>query len=352
MSLPPSEVERTARHLQLPGFGMENQIRLHEAHVLVVGAGGLGCPALQSLASAGVGRITIIDDDTISLSNIHRQILFGASDVGQPKVAVAAARLREVQPGIDVTTLPDRLTVANACELIGSVDLVLDGSDSFATKYLIADAAEITGTPLVWGTVLRFHGDVCLFDRSVGLRDLFPEQPRGTDLPDCATAGVLGVTTAVVGALMATEAITFLSGIGTGQAGRLLSYDALAGTTRSFQVSADPSRPRVRALASDYSGGTHALLDEVRAGSALLLDIREPEEWELTDPLALLHPLRLPLSTVTGPEQLTTMLVDAPRVVVYCASGARSARFCEHYADLGFDLVDLPGGVNGLARRA
>lgn len=345
MALPPNEAKRTARHLQLPGFTAGHQARLHEAHVLVVGAGGLGCPALQSLAAAGVGRITIIDNDLIALSNIHRQILFGASDIGQPKVIVAAERLRQLQPGIQVTARQEKLTAGNACELIAGVDLVVDGSDTFATKYLVADAAEITGTPLVWGTVLRFRGDVCLFDRFVGLRDLFPEQPHGTDLPDCASAGVLGATTAVVGALMATEAITYLSGIGTAQAGRLLSYDALAGTTRAFQVSADPTRPRVRTLSTSYDGGVQALLDEVRAGSALLLDIREPIEWALHDPLAPLHPLRLPQSSVTGPEQLTTLLGDAPRVIVYCASGARSARFCERYADVGYDLVNLPGGI-------
>src|SRR5690606_27695106 len=159
--------------LALPGWGVEQQERLYDAHVLVIGAGGLGCPAMQSLVSAGVGRITVIDDDTVDITNIHRQILFGASDVGRPKVEVAAQRLRELQPGIPVAALQERRPTANAVGLVGSADLVLGGSDSFAPQYRVADAAEIAGPPLVWGTVLRLRGDVCLFAGGVGLRDLF-----------------------------------------------------------------------------------------------------------------------------------------------------------------------------------
>lgn len=354
MTLPEHELRRTARQLALPGWGMEQQERLHGAHALVIGAGGLGCPAMQSLASAGVGHITVIDDDTVDLSNIHRQILFGASDVGRPKVEVAAQRLRELQPGVTVTALRERLSTANAVALVGSVDLVLDGSDSFATKYLVADAAEITGTPLVWGTVLRFRGDVCLFTGGVGLRDLFPEQPRGDSIPDCATAGVLGATTATVGALMATEAIKFLAGLPV-RPGRMLSYDALAATTRSFTVTADPQRQRVTSLQATYGDevctvgpGPQELLDDVRAGRAVLLDIREPHEKLLDDSLADLDPVRLPLSDIFGPGTITRALGDAQRVVVHCASGVRSARFCEQYADLGYEFIDLPGGITGL----
>lgn len=354
MSLPESELRRTARQLALPGWGVEQQERLYAAHVLVIGAGGLGCPAMQSLASAGVGHITVIDDDTVDITNIHRQILFGASDVGRPKVEVAAERLRELQPDITVTGLEERLTVDNAVSLLSSVDLVLDGSDSFTTKYLVADAAEITGTPLVWGTVLQFHGDVCLWADGVGLRDLFPTQPTGDSIPDCATAGVLGATTATVGALMATEAIRFLAGLPT-RPGRMLSYDALSATTRSFTVVADPARPRVTALQDSYSDAVcavgpspEALLEDVRAGRAILLDIREPHEKLLNDSLADLNPVRLPLSDIFSPDSVRRALGDADRVVVHCASGVRSAEFCRTYADLGYELIDLPGGINGL----
>lgn len=354
MSLPESELRRTARQLALPGWGVEQQERLYDAHVLVIGAGGLGCPAMQSLVSAGVGRITVIDDDTVDITNIHRQILFGASDVGRPKVEVAAQRLRELQPDITVTALQERLTVANALALVGSADLVLDGSDSFTTKYLVADAAEIAGTPLVWGTVLRFRGDVCLFAGGVGLRDLFPVQPTGDSIPDCATAGVLGATTATIGALMATEAIKHLAGLPT-RPGRMLSYDALSAGTRSFTVAEDPARPRVTQLQESYgdeacSAGPspQLLLDDVHAGRAVLLDIREPHEKLLNDSLADLNPVRLPLSDIFGPGNITRALGDARRVVVHCASGVRSAEFCRKYAGLGYEFIDLPGGINGL----
>ncbi len=356
--LPDSELRRTARQLALPGYGPTQQEALHRAHVLVIGAGGLGCPAMQSLASAGVGHITVIDDDTVDITNIHRQILFGASDVGRVKVEVAAERLRELQPGIQVTALNERLTTDNAVSLVGSVDLVLDGSDSFQTKYLVADAAEITGTPLVWGTVLRFHGDVCLFtsgpsSRGVGLRDLFPEQPRGDSIPDCATAGVLGATTATIGALLATTAIGWLAGLDV-VPGRMFSYDAFPGSTRTFQISADPARTLVTELESSYGDVVCAVgpspLDEVRAGRAVLLDIREPHEKILDDHLAPLAPVRLPLSDIFSPDSVRSALGDAQRVVVYCASGVRSARFCEQYADLGYELIDLPGGINGVPR--
>lgn len=162
MALPETELLRAARHLALPGFGIEQQQRLYNSHVLVIGAGGLGCPLMQSLASAGVGTITVFDDDTVDITNIHRQILFGADDVDKLKVEVAAERLKQLQPGITINALAKRLTTDNAVQLVGSVGLVLDGSDSFSTKYLVADAAEITGTPLVWATVLRFHGDLAL----------------------------------------------------------------------------------------------------------------------------------------------------------------------------------------------
>ncbi|MDO5670727.1 MAG: ThiF family adenylyltransferase [Corynebacterium sp.] len=347
------ELRRVARQLALPGYGMAQQEALAHAHVLVIGAGGLGCPAMQSLASAGVGHITVIDDDTVDITNIHRQILFGASDVGRLKVEVAGERLAELQPGIEVTALNERLTTSNAVSLVGSADLVLDGSDSFQTKYLVADAAEITGTPLVWGTVLRFHGDVCLFtsgpsERGVGLRDLFPEQPPGIE--DCATAGVLGATTAVVGALMATTAIGCVAGLDV-VPGRMLSYDAFPGSTRTFQITADPARVLVTSLEPSYGEAVCAVgpspLDEVRAGRAILLDIREPHEKMLNDSFADLNPVRLPLSDIFGPDTIRRALGNASRVVVHCASGVRSARFCEQYADLGYEFIDLPGGING-----
>ncbi|MEJ4100363.1 ThiF family adenylyltransferase [Corynebacterium mastitidis] len=371
------ELRRVARQLSLPGFGLEQQERLRRARVLVIGAGGLGCPLLQSLAAAGVGGLTIADNDAVDITNIHRQILFGASDVGRPKVEVAAERLRELQPGVRVTALHERITVDNALRLFHEADLVIDGSDSFATKYLSADAAEVTGTPLLWGTVLRFAGQVALWHSGpgapapgVGLRDLFPTQPGPGFAPDCATAGVLGATTAVVGNLMATEAIKHLSGLHPVAPGRVTSYDALAGTLRTVTVAADPARPRVRELQPSYGtaaclapGGqdalAHDLLDELRAGTATALDVREPHETLLADLPEPIRPRRLPLSALAAEDAAdlghavreTLDALPTRRVVVYCASGKRSADFVRRYADLagpGKELVSLPGGVAGL----
>ncbi|WPF65341.1 MULTISPECIES: ThiF family adenylyltransferase [unclassified Corynebacterium] len=362
------ELRRVARQLALPGFGMEQQERLHRSRVLVIGAGGLGCPLLQSLAGAGVGRLSIIDDDVVDLSNIHRQILFGASDEGKPKVEVAAARLRELQSGISVSALRTRLDVHNALDLVRAADLVIDGSDTFATKYLSADAAEVTGTPLLWGTVLRFAGQVALWHSGpgtpgggVGLRDLFPTQPGPDFTPDCATAGVLGATTAVVGNLMATEAIKYLSGLHPVEPGRMTSYNALNTTLRTVTVSADPARPRARELRDSYEeacalpapADNHALLEELRAGTATALDVREPHESLLADLPAPILPRRLPLSTLDDAEEekVRAALGALPtrRVVVYCASGRRSAEFVRNYSalaqKLGYDLLNLPGGV-------
>lgn len=361
------EMRRIARQLALPGFDMEQQERLAAARVLVIGGGGLGCPAMQSLASVGVGHITAIDDDTVDLTNIHRQILFSAGDEGRPKVEVVAERLRDLQPDIEVTALRDRITVDNAVDLLRGVDLVLDGSDTFATKYLVADAAEITGTPLIWGTVLRFRGDVALWwtgpgapADGVGLRDLFPEQPAADSVPDCATAGVLGVTTAVVGGLMATEAIKHLAGVGESVPGRLLSYDALTSSMRSFTVAADPGRERVREFDGDYgvvacaapSSWSSAELELVTSGRAVALDVREPHEKLIADLPVDSPGLHLPMSQASE-ERVDEVLNDASgTVVVYCASGMRSARFVEEYSGqaerLGVELLSLPGGVNGV----
>ncbi|WP_255476808.1 MULTISPECIES: ThiF family adenylyltransferase [unclassified Corynebacterium] len=366
------ELRRVARQLALPAFDMEHQERLHRARVLVIGAGGLGCPLLQSLAGAGVGRITLLDDDAVDLSNIHRQILFGASDEGKPKVEVAAARLRELQPGIEVAARRERLDVHNALDLFRAADLVIDGSDSFATKYLSADAAEITGTPLLWGTVLRFTGQVALWHSGpgtpaggVGLRDLFPTQPGPDFAPDCATAGVLGATTAVVGNLMATEAIKHLSGLQPVPPGRVTSYDALSATLRAVTVAGDPARSRVRELQDSYEATACAtspgdtdiareLLAELRAGTATALDVREPHESLLADLPAPIRPRRLPLSALAigSDKEVREALGDLPtrRVVVYCASGKRSAEFVRRYRalarDLNRNLISLPGGVS------
>lgn len=352
-SLNTQELRRIARQLALPGFGLEQQEKLSNAHILVIGGGGLGCPAMQSLASAGVGHITVIDDDTVDLSNIHRQILFAASDVGRRKVEVVAERLQDLQPSINVTALCTRLTAKNATELFSGVDLVLDGSDTFATKYLAADAAEITSTPLVWGTVLRFRGDVALWADGVGLRDLFPQQPDADSIPDCATAGVLGVTTSVVGGLMATEAIKYLAGIGESVPGRLLTYDALTSSLRSFHVAPDLARKKVSSLEGHDAPvcplPEPAELELVRSGAAIALDVRELHEKLIEDIDA--PGLHLPMSEASEQRVADALAgIDIP-VVVYCTSGIRSSKFIAAFASTTrVELRNLPGGMGAISQ--
>ena len=349
--------------MNLPGFGPEQQEALYNARVLVIGAGGLGCPVMQTLAATGVGHITVWDDDHVDITNIHRQILFGAQDVGRRKVDVAAERLRALQPGIEVNTVFDRLTPDNFIGALDGIDLLIDGSDTFATKFLAADAAEITGTPLLWGSVLRYRGDIALWwsgpgapEGGVGMRDLYPTQPDADSVPDCATAGVLGVTTSVVGSLMSTEAVKFLAGIGEAEIGRLHMYDALTTTIRRFTVPRDPARPLARTLgvytdACAMSTDGQSLYDDIRTGAAHALDIRELHERAIADlPFASAH---LPLSEVErNPEAVANALAEyanGDEVVVYCAGGVRSAKFVNEYAEQahqrGVTLKSLPGGV-------
>ena len=361
--LPERELKRTARQMNLPGFGPEQQQRLYDAHVLVIGAGGLGCPIMQTLAATGVGRITVWDDDTVDLTNIHRQILFGADDVGRKKVDVAAERLRALQPDIEVTASFDRLTPDNFIEALDGIDLLIDGSDTFATKFMAADAAEITGTPLLWGSVLRYRGDIALWHSGpgapadgVGLRDLYPTQPDADSVPDCATAGVLGVTTSVVGSLMSTEAVKFLAGIGEVRIGRLHMYDALSATMRRFTVTRDPARELATTLSTYTEACTvntegQELFNALTSHQLPSIDVREPHEKAIAD--LPVPGANLPLSEVErDPDAVSrTFKQFSPgdEVVVYCAGGVRSEGFVEkHLAfaeTLGISLKSLPGGV-------
>lgn len=374
--LPQDELQRVARQLNLPGFSMDHQRCLYNSHVLIIGAGGLGCPALQQLAAAGVGEITLIDADSVDITNIHRQILFGAGDIGQPKVAVAARRAKDLQPGITIHELQQRLTPDNALELFRTVDLVVDGSDTFATKYLAADAAEITGTPLVWGTVLRYEGQAALWhsgpgaphDRGVGLRDFFPEQPSSDFAPDCATAGVFGVTTSIIAGLMVTRALAHLSGCET-PVGQVSSYRALAATLRNLSVGADPERQLITGLHSVYaeppcaaSIDNAAVINLLASDQVAALDVREPHEVAIKQwPRA--QPTLFPLSELRGndhtaplpealPDETAEKLFNAPQMVVACASGVRSQQFIVAYglqaARHGTELINLPGGINAL----
>lgn len=244
------ELERYSRHLTLTQFGPEGQRRLKNARVLVVGAGGLGAPALQYLAAAGVGTLGVVDDDVVSVSNLQRQVIHTVADVGRPKVDSAADAVARLNPLVTVRTHDTRLSTGNALEILGQYDLVLDGADNFATRYLVADAAELTGIPVVWGSILRFDGQVSVFWAGHGpvYRDLYPEAPPAGSVPSCAEGGVLGVLPATIGSVMATEALKLLTGLGAPLVGRVLVHDALAQTWRTLTVLPDPERQPVTDL--------------------------------------------------------------------------------------------------------
>lgn len=329
---------RYSRQLALPGFGEAAQQRLSTARVLVIGAGGLGSAVLPALAAAGVGTIGIIDDDRVELSNLHRQTIHRMDAVGSPKTGSAAAAIRALNPEARVTTYEHRLTTANALELFSGFDLVVDGSDNFPTRYLVADAAVLTGTPLVWGAVSQYGGQASVSPpEGPGYRDLFPVAPAPGSVASCEVGGVLPTTVAVIGSIMATEALKVLTGLGEPLVGRVTTYDALTGRFRevAFARSGEP----VTEL-TDYE----AFCGEVST-TAHLLDVRETWEAEIASlPGALLVPLG------TLPDVIDD-LDPAEEWVVYCHHGIRSQKALALMRQHGFTNVrHLEGGIDAWAR--
>ncbi|HEY1847589.1 MAG TPA: HesA/MoeB/ThiF family protein [Opitutaceae bacterium] len=361
MALSAEERSRYARHLSLPGFGPGAQERLRESSVLVIGAGGLGCPALLYLAAAGVGRIRIVDDDKVDASNLQRQVLFTSEDVGSPKAECAARRIRALNPLILVEALGTRFGRANACELASSCDLVLDASDNFATRYLANDACVLARRPLVYGAVQGFEGHVSVFNLGGGptYRDLFPEPPDAGTVPNCAEAGVLGAVTGLVGSAQACEAIKVLSGTGEPLSGRLLVIDALSMTSAVIALRKDPSAPPVAQLPPEGYGETCApeqadeigpdeLASLIQSGTPVqLLDVREGWEREESSISPSKHiPLRFLESSAPGE---LAPFDPARRTVVYCAVGVRSLRGIQILRERhGYrSAVSLRGGMRG-----
>jgi sulfur-carrier protein adenylyltransferase/sulfurtransferase len=240
------EVVRYARHIILPQIGGEGQRRLLESSVLCIGAGGLGSPIAMYLAAAGVGRIGIVDFDTVDLTNLQRQILHGTSDVGRSKVASAVDTLRELNPGVEVVPHDVVLTSENAMEIIGQYDVVIDGSDNFPVRYLVNDATQFLGKPLVYGSIYQFEGQITVFlpgDAGPCYRCLFPQPPPPGSVPNCAEAGVFGVLPGIVGSIQATEAIKMITGVGDPLVGRLLIFDALEMDFTTVKIKRDSSCP-------------------------------------------------------------------------------------------------------------
>ncbi|MEX5296534.1 molybdopterin-synthase adenylyltransferase MoeB [Kocuria sp. CPCC 205268] len=336
------QLERYARHLTLPGIGPLGQRRLSSARVLVVGAGGLGSPALQYLAAAGVGTIGIVDDDVVALSNLQRQVVHTTADVGRPKADSAAETVTALNPLVEVRTHPVRLAADNAAQLLGEYDLVLDGADNFATRYVVSDAAAVTGIPCVWGSILRFEGQVSVFWAGHGptYRDLYPEAPPDGEVPSCAEGGVFGMLPATVGSVMVTEAVKLITGTGEPLLGRVLLHDALAMTWREMRLAPDPDASPVTAVAEPAAvralPGTDPaetvgaaelarLLERRARGEAAfaLVDVREDWEREL---VAIDGAVPVPLQQILdrGADALPPEARGAD-LVLHCKAGVRSA---------------------------
>ncbi|HEY6842972.1 MAG TPA: molybdopterin-synthase adenylyltransferase MoeB [Thermoanaerobaculia bacterium] len=354
MVLTDSERERYARHLVLPEIGEEGQLKLKKASVLIIGAGGLGSPSSMYLAAAGVGRIGLADFDKVDVTNLHRQILYGTSQVGQPKLSAAMARLHDLNPEVTIEAHEAAITSENALEIFRDYDIVVDGTDNFPTRYLVNDACVLTGKPNVYGSIFRFDGQASVFDAREGpcYRCLYPEPPPPNVVPSCAEGGVLGVLPGVIGTIQAIEAIKLITGVGEPLIGRLLLFDALRMEFRRLKLKKDPNcavcgaHPTVTHLI-DYEGFCSPMeIGEVTPAQLaamddpLLIDVREPYEFQQGHlDGAQLIPLR----------QLQFEMEKIPRdrdVVLYCRSGQRSAHALEMLRAAGFRRAKhLKGGI-------
>lgn len=363
------EIRRYSRHLIMPEVGVEGQQRLKHAKVLMIGAGGLGSPLGLYLAAAGVGTLGLVDFDVVDESNLQRQVLYGQSDVGRPKVEAALARLREVNPHIELIGHETRLDSSNALELFEPYDVVVDGTDNFATRYLVNDACVLAGKPNVYGSIFRFEGQVSVFWGAHGpcYRCIFPEPPPPGLVPSCAEGGVLGVLPGIVGALQAAEVVKLIIGQGDSMLGRLLLFDALRMGFRELKLKKDPACPvcsenPTQTTLIDYEEfcGVPAA-EEVPAEDpeglnidvqtlkrwldngrpVTVVDVRTPQEWEIARIEGARH---IPLQDL--PERYHELDPNDP-VVLQCHHGPRSTRATHFLRTQGFDKAwNLTGGIH------
>jgi len=366
-ALAQAELVRYSRHLILPDVGVTGQEKLKAARVLLIGAGGLGSPAALYLAAAGVGTLGLVDFDNVDVTNLQRQILHGTKDVGRPKLTSARERIADVNPHVRLETYETALTSKNALDILSGYDIVVDGTDNFATRYLVNDACVLLGKANVYGSIFRFEGQASVFALADGpcYRCLFPEPPPPGLVPSCAEGGVLGVLPGLVGTIQATETIKLIVGVGEPLKGRLLLVDTLAMKFRTVNVRNDPvcpacgtreiqslidyeqfcgvraSEAEPRAVAGFVEITPRELTSRLARGEDLqLIDVREQFEWDI----ARLPGARLvPLATL--PEAIDTLDRDR-EVVVYCKGGTRSRAAASHLADAGFARVaNLSGGI-------
>lgn len=370
--LTPHEIKRYSRHLIMPEVGVEGQKRLKASKVLCVGTGGLGSPLAFYLAAAGIGTLGLVDFDTVDESNLQRQILHSTKDIGRPKVVSATEKLTALNPDLNVVQITDRITSDNALQLFAEYDVIVDGTDNFATRYLVNDACVLLGKPNVYGSIFRFDGQATVFFPPHGpcYRCLYPEPPPAELVPNCAEGGVLGILPGIIGVIQATETVKIILGRGRTLQGRLMLYDALDMSFREMKVRKNPKCPicgpnKTITGLIDYeafcSGGnlatsSHAPAAELppvremtpkelsarlgRGDSLLVLDVRNPEEIEIC---------RLDGSTVIPLPELPRRLSELDKsreIVVHCKSGRRSLKAIEILQEAGFrDLHNLTGGI-------
>jgi adenylyltransferase/sulfurtransferase len=362
-----AEIQRYSRHLIQPEVGMDGQRRNKGGRVLCVGAGGLGSPAALYLAAAGIGTLGIIDFDNVDESNLQRQILHGTPDVGRSKLQSARDRLTAINPEVHVETYETRLTSANALELFKGYDVILDGTDNFATRYLVNDACVLLKIPHAYGSIFRFEGQASVFATTGGpcYRCLYPEPPPPGLVPSCAEGGVLGVLPGVIGTIQATEALKLVLGAGSTLVGRLLLYDAWSMKFRELKLRRDPAcpicgdHPSIKGLI-DYEefcgipqaaattaaapGVPETTVQELKArvdakAPFFLLDVREPHEYQIS---------RIAGSTLIPLGQLPSRLAELPsgqEIVVHCKSGSRSAKAVGILKENGIQAKNLKGGI-------
>lgn len=352
MALEQNELKRYSRQIMLPQIGQSGQQALGAAKVLVVGAGGLGCPVLQYLAAAGVGCIGVADGDVVEITNLQRQVLYGPADVGKPKAACAAERLRRQNELITVVEHREYVHAANVLELVNGYDVIVDGSDNFATRYLLNDACLIANKPLVSGAIFRFEGQVSVFNYEGGptYRCLFAEPPEAGASPNCAEIGVVATLPGIVGTIQANEVIKIITRAGNVLSGRLLVIDALSMNTHTFGFAATAAGRTVRAL-EDNANDSCALLPqqisytqllELVSAGGTLIDVREPHEHASAN----IGGLNVPLGEISSSAD---RLDKQQAVVLYCAMGKRSLAAGAELMRQGFrEVYSLEGGLNSI----
>lgn len=359
--------ERYDRQIKLQGFGIESQYKLASAKVLVIGAGGLGCPVLQYLTAAGVGNIGIVDDDRVSLSNLHRQILYNSNDVGKLKTEAAFERLNAMNPEVQFSIVSKRIIPQNAVNIVSEYDVIIDCTDNFATRYLLDDVCRILEKPLIFGAIYQYEGQVAVFNVrnkegfTTHYRNLFPEPPNPGEVPDCNEAGVLGVLPGVIGTLQATEAIKLMTGIGEPLINKLMTIDILSYQTAVFEIPSlnltDESIPYSIEEFENMNYQFHCGIEfagiknispsefkeAVKLPDTVVIDVREPEEQPKLD----VPYISIPLSQLK--ENVSQ--INNRNVIVVCQSGKRSlsgAKILQEILEPKYSISNLEGGINHL----